>query len=188
MKLFIYTGSFAEYRLGVKRIDTAYLYSATKTAFRAFLEYFTQLNDYKYITAIPYTVYGGKPTVKRIMDYMMDAKDSKIPVDMTGGLQILDFIHVDDISSFFFHTIKNIETYMKLSNGEEFHLGTGIGTTLRQVASIIERECGCKLNINWGGHPYRDRDTMYAVAPIMRNVELTGWRAEINIHEGIKNS
>lgn len=118
----------------------------------------------------------------------MDAKDSKIPVDMTGGLQILDFIHVDDISSFFFHTIKNIETYMKLSNGEEFHLGTGIGTTLRQVASIIERESGCKLNINWGGRPYRDRDTMYAVAPIMRNVELTGWRAEINIHEGIKNS
>lgn len=72
-----------------------------------------------------------------------------------------------------------------LNNGENIHLGTGIGHSIREVAYIIEKETGKKANINWGALPYRDRDIMYAVAPIGKNVECTGWRCKINIQEGI---
>lgn len=43
-----------------------------------------------------------------------------------------------------------------------------------------------KCNINWGGRPYRERDIMYAVAPIAKNMPLIGWKAKIGISEGIK--
>lgn len=186
LRLFVNTGSFAEYRLGCKKIDNAYLYSTTKTAFRAFLDYYSQLGGYKYITAVPYSVYGGVPTVKRIMDYMMESMDAFDPVDMTPGEQLLDFIHVGDVASFYCHVAQHIDTYLDLEQGEEFHLGTGIGTSLRQVAYLIERISGHRLNIHWGGRPYRERDTMYAVAPIARNMELTGWKARIDLENGIK--
>lgn len=186
LRLFVNTGSFAEYRLGCRKIDNAYLYSTTKTAFRAFLDYYSKLNGYKYITAVPYSVYGGVPTVKRIMDYMMESMDASFPVDMTLGEQLLDFIYVDDVASFYCHVAQHIDTYLTLEQGEEFHLGTGIGTSLRQVAQIIEKISGHHLNIHWGGRPYRERDTMYAVAPIARNMELTGWKANIDLRNGIK--
>lgn len=186
MKLFVNTGSFAEYRLGPGCFESAYLYTASKTAFRAFVDYYSKLSNFRYITVVPYSVYGGKMTVKRIIDYIRESMDSEIPVDMTAGEQVLDFIHVNDIAGFFTYVANHaLEFYALEQNGEEFHLGTGRGTSIREVAAIMEEISGKKCNINWGGRPYRDRDTMYAVAPIAKNLLLTDWKAKIGIREGL---
>lgn len=186
MKLFVNTGSFAEYRLGPGAFESAYLYTASKTAFRAFVDYYSKLARFRYITAVPYSVYGGRMTVKRIMDYICESMDSEIPLDMTAGEQVLDFIHVDDVAGFFTYVVNHAQEFYALEkNGEEFHLGTGRGISIREVATVMEEITSKKCNINWGGKPYRDRDTMYAVAPIARNLLLTGWRAKIGIREGV---
>ena len=186
MKLFVNTGSFAEYRYGVFGIHDAYLYATTKSAFRSFCEYYSNLAGFKYITVVPYTIYGGKPTTKRLMDYVMDAAISANPVDMTKGEQILDFIHVNDVASFYTHVIEHFDIFNRLRNGEEFHIGTGIGTSIRQMVALFEQVLNCKCNINFGGRPYRDRDIMYAVAPIAKNLELVNWKARISLAEGIR--
>lgn len=185
MKLFVNTGSFAEFRYGEGKYDNAYLYSASKTAFRAFLDYYSSLCGYKYINAIPYTVYGGKMTVKRLLDYIYESLDAPEPVNMTGGEQVLDFVHVIDVASFFVQSIVNFERFIKLNNGENIHLGTGFGHSIREVASIIESRTGKKANINWGALPYRERDIMYAVAPVGKNVATIGWRSKVDIIKGI---
>jgi len=184
MKLFVNTGSFAEFRYGDGNFDAAYLYTASKTAFRSFVDYYSHLCGYKYITAIPYSVYGGNMTVKRLMDYIKESMDSEMPVDMTMGEQVLDFIHVDDIADFFIHVLLNLEKVLSVPNATNFHLGTGRGTSIRELAEIIENKYGKRCNINWGGRPYRERDIMYAVAPIAKNVPLIGWKAKITINEG----
>ena len=186
MKLFVNTGSFAEFRYGNGDFDAAYLYTASKTAFRSFVDYYSTLSGFKYITAIPYSVYGGKMTVKRLMDYIKESMNAENPIDMTLGEQILDFIHVDDIAGFFIHMLKNMEQVLTVPNGTNFHLGTGRGISIRELAEMIEGEYGKKCNIKWGGRPYRERDIMYAVAPIAKNMPLIGWKAKIGISEGIK--
>lgn len=184
MKLFVNTGSFAEFRYGNGDFDAAYLYTASKTAFRSFVNYYSTLCGFRYITAIPYSVYGGKMTVKRLMDYIKESMDAEIPVDMTPGEQVLDFIHVDDIAGFFTHVLKNLDKALSVPNGTDFHLGTGKGTSIRELAEIMERKYGKKCNINWGGRLYRERDIMYAVAPIAKNMPLMGWKAKVGISEG----
>jgi len=184
MRLFVNTGSFAEYRKGIRAIDNAYLYSATKSAFRCFLDYYANLSGYKYITAVPYSVYGGKSKVKRIFDYMLESIGAFDAVSMTAGWQVLDFIHVDDICAFYQSTITDTNHFINLEQAREFHLGTGIGHDLHQIAELMEAFAGKKANINWGAIPYRDRDTMYAVAPISVNDNL--WHAEISIKEGLE--
>ena len=78
-----------------------------------------------YITAVPYTVYGGNPTVKRLMDYIIESLDAPAAIEMTGGEQILDFFHVYDISRFLIYVIQNHCSFCMLEkNGEDFHLGT----------------------------------------------------------------
>ncbi|WP_455669286.1 NAD-dependent epimerase/dehydratase family protein [Phocaeicola sp.] len=185
LRLFVNTGSFAEYRLGTKQFNSAYLYSATKTAFRSFLDYYSDLKGFKYITAVLYTVYGGKPTIKRLMDYVIESLQTTRSVDMTAGEQVLDFIHVSDVVSFYVHILQHLDAYLSLDNKEEFHIGTGRGTTVRELAAIVEQVFGKKCNINWGGRPYRERDTMYAVAPIASNLIFTGWKSTIQLLDGV---
>ncbi len=185
LKLFVNTGSFAEYRWGAETINDAYLYTATKSAFRTFVNYYSQLTGYKYINVIPYTIYGGKPTVKRLMDYILESMDSKEPIDMTAGEQILDFTHVDDLCDFYVHVVSHLNDVQQVKSGENFHIGTGKGTNIRELATIMEDVYDKKCNIRWGGRPYRDRDTMYAVAPIAKNIELLHWRANIMLRDGI---
>lgn len=186
LKLFINTGSFAEFYHGPQTFDNAYLYSATKTAYRSFVDYYAKLCGYKYITAIPYTVYGGKRTVKRILDYMMDALGAPTPVDMTAGEQILDFVHVDDVANFYIQACKNLTEFSSLPQGQDFYIGTGRGYSLREVAVELESITGKTLNINWGAREYRDRDTMYSVAPISSNPLQSLWKSRINLHEGLE--
>ena len=185
LRLFVNTGSFAEYRFGVSEINDAYLYTATKSAFRCFCDYYSQLIGFKYITLVPYTIYGGTPTVKRLMDYVVESFTSEKPVDMTKGEQVLDFIHVNDVAGFYVHILEHPDLFYKQKNGEEFHVGTGVGTSIRQMVATFERIKGCKCNINFGGRPYRDRDIMYAVAPIAKNIELVNWKSKISLEEGI---
>ena len=66
MKLFVNTGSFSEYS------GIPYLYTASKTAFRSFVNYYSNLSGFRYINAIPYTVYGNDMTVKRVVDYIKE--------------------------------------------------------------------------------------------------------------------
>lgn len=186
LKLFVNIGTFAQYRLGTQRVSDAYLYSATKTAFRQFVEYYSHLYHFKYVQLVPYTVYGGKDTAKKLIDYIVESTNAETPVDMTMGEQILDFVHVSDVEGMFIHILQNLSLFDQIANGEEFHIGTGVGTTPRQIAAIVEKEFGKKCNINWGGRPYRPMDTMHSVAPIAKNLELLQWKAKVSVEEGVK--
>lgn len=186
LKLFVNIGSFAEYNQGPQKIDNSYLYSATKTAFRQFVEYYARLADFKCVHLVPYSLYGGKDTAKKIIDYIRESFDAGTPVKMSKGEQVLDFTHVKDVVSFFTNIIDQFELFTTFSIGEEFHIGTGRGTSVRELAMMMEDIFDKKCNADWGGIPYRPLDTMYAVAPIAKNIKLLNWRAKISIEDGLK--
>lgn len=180
--LFVNVGSFAEYRFGRdKGFAPAYLYTATKTAFRSLLQYYTDLRHWKVITAVPYSVYGGRDTQKKLIDYMFEAATAEEPVKMTAGEQVLDFIHVQDVVRFFIAVVRHSED---IPQGE-YHLGTGVGTRVRDLAALVEEEVGKTLHINWGGHPYRPMDVMYAVASNSEEL-YTYWKPQIDLRTGIR--
>ena len=133
---FVNTGSFAEYRLGAAEgLKPAYLYTATKSAFRIFADYFRSMcSGMRLLTAVPYTIYGGKDTQKKLIDYLFEALESAEPVDMTAGEQVLDFVYIDDIVRFYRSVALSP---LSLPEGE-YHLGTGRGTKIRDLAGLIE--------------------------------------------------
>lgn len=179
---FVNTGSFAEYRLGEdKGLRPAYLYTATKAAFRQFLQFYKDLTGMRVLTAIPYSVYGGITTRKQLMDYMMESINSSVPVDMTQGEQVLDFVHVDDIVRFYVGLALNPDA---LPEGD-YHLGTGKGTSVQALAGLIAETIGKDLNIRWGRLPYRPLDVMNAIA--LHNATLAAfWQPKISLKEGIR--
>lgn len=181
LKLFINLGTCTEYRLGPMEINNAYLYSATKTAFKHLLKYYSESNNYKYINIIPYTIYSGDDSQKKVIDYVKDSLDSPEVVKMSGGEQILDFIHIDDVVSFINYVICHISLFTE-QLFTDYHLGTGKGTSIRELAEMMEYKYKKKCNIEWGALPYRPRDVMYAVAPIGRLIYL-GWKPECRLED-----
>lgn len=181
---FINIGTFAEYRSDASKPDCAYLYAATKRAFRPFLDYYANKLRWDYITLIPYTIYGGVNNQKKLIDYVKDSIDSQLPILMSPGLQVSDFVHVKDVVSCITFFIRNTQKWQG-KRGEEYHLGSGRGTTVRELASLFEKYTNKKCNIEWGGRPYRERDVMHAVAPIGKLIDL-GWTPQISLEEGIK--
>ena len=176
-KMFINTGSFSQFCNG----GDAYLYSASKSAFEIFLKHYSKIHEWKYINVVPYTVYGGEKTIKRLIDYIIESLDSPNPIAMTKGEQKLDFIHVEDVASFYLSAIRN---YDLMESGQTFHIGTGISTSIREISYLIEDITGKKCNIIWGGLNYRDNDIMYANAP-KQELRDSIWSPKYSLREGL---
>ena len=185
LDLFINTGTFAEYFKGDDDFNPAYFYAATKTASRSILNYYANAYNFKQSTVVPYTIYGGNDSSKKIIDLIFESTKTEKKLDLSPGEQVLDFIHIDDVVSFYQHLIKHKK---KIPNKTNFKLGTGTGHNLQQVSSIIESVTNKKTNINWGGKEYRQSDVMYAVADLHEIKDKLTWNPKISITEGIKKT
>jgi nucleoside-diphosphate-sugar epimerase len=184
LKWFINTGSFAEYFRGDGKLDPAYLYTATKTASRIFVDYYSKAYNFNYMTIAPYTIYGGIDTQKKIIDIIYDSLFSSEKINLTPGNQVLDFIHIDDVTDFYLACLAALK---RMPSRISFQLGTGQGHTLKEIASMMEKQTGRKANIQWGGKSYRSRDVMYAVADISKQYHLLNWKPKISLEKGIMN-
>ena len=180
--MFVNTGTFAEYSKGDNTLIPAYFYAATKTASRSLVNYYANAYSFKQTTIVPYTIYGGKDSQKKIIDIIFDSIHNPNGGDLSPGEQVLDFIHIKDIVDFYMHVVKHNEKLPLVSN---FKLGTGQGHTLRELASLIEELTLKKTNINWGARTYRNSDVMRAVADIQSIKEVFDWEPKISLREGL---
>jgi nucleoside-diphosphate-sugar epimerase len=183
LKLFVNTGTFAEYQKGNEEFVPAYFYAATKTASRSFVDYFSKAYKFKQTTVVPYTIYGGVDSQKKIIDLIYDSTLNHKKIDLTAGEQVLDFIHIDDVVEFY---ITLLEKYELLPEKSNLHIGSGVGYNLKQVADLIESITSRKTNINWGGRKYRETDVMYAVANLADVKSILNWCPKIKLKEGIR--
>lgn len=180
---FINLGSSAQYKTNPGIVEPAYLYTATKQAFKPILDYYAANGDWSYVHLISYTIYGDVNNQKKLIDYVRESLDAEEPAKMSLGYQVSDFIHINDVVDCIRFFIDYPEKW-EGQHGEEYHLGTGKGTSIRELAALFEKLTGKKCNIEWGGLPYRKRDIMHAVAPIGRLLNL-GWKSRIKLENGI---
>ena len=184
VKTFINTGTFAEYPTREGKKTPAYLYAATKTAFSSIVNYYQAVVGFQVLNVIPYTVYGGAHSAKKLIDYIYDSLGSSTQIDMSPGEQVLDFIHIDDVVNFYITLLSRIDQYK--NNYTEIHLGSGKGITPKQIAALLEKISGKESNINWGGLPYRKNDTMYSVAQNNLSGFQVDWQSSLTLEQGIQ--
>lgn len=179
---FVNVGSCWEYRDGGTNPNPNTLYAATKLAVHPILTFYQSLSKWKWVNVVVYSAYGKRNTPKKIFELIYDALDAPTPHPFTKGNQILDFIHVEDIADFFYTLLTKLDVIKE--SYTQFHLGTGEGHSLREVAAILEDLTGKKVNADWGALPYRPHEVMKSIAPIDENIRLLNWRAAKNIREG----
>lgn len=184
VKLFINTGSFSEFYYNDNILSPTYFYSATKTSAYYIIDYFRKKYNFKIVNAFLYTVYGKKGKNKKIIDYVISSINSKIPVDMSEGLQIFDFVHIDDVVSFYITAIENYKSIKKINS--RYFIGTGIGVSIRDLVKIFEKLTSKKCNINWGFYNARQIDTKIAIANLKKSDTELSWKANKTLKQGLK--
>lgn len=184
VELFINTGTFAEYYESPSTPDPAYLYAAMKSAFRPVLQYYANKNRFAIAHVIPYSIYGEGAPDRIILNQLLHAATSEVSIDLSEGHQVLDFIHVSDVVEFYLRLVEH--SGHRQGRPTVYHLGSGVGTSLRGLAELIGEVAGSEPAVHWGARPYRPLDVMHAVAPAQQERDALGWKPKIELKEGLR--
>lgn len=135
------------------------LYAATKQAFMTMAKYYTETSDIRFCTLKLCDTYGPGDTRRKVMSLFEEIAKSGATLDMSPGEQKLDLLHIDDVVKGF-ETLANLLNENKEDLRDEYVLSSGKQISLKDLAAQYEKEHNVKLNINWGGRPYRKREVM----------------------------
>lgn len=97
------------------------------------------------------------------------------------GKESRDFVYVDDVVK---ATALGIE--MDEANNQIFNVGSGIATTVLDVAQSLIRNYGINVPVQVTGN-YRLGDIRHNVADISKIQKLLGFNAEVSFQEGLKH-
>lgn len=183
VKWFINTGTYWQ-----NYNDTDYspvnLYAATKQAFEDIAKYYYETEDIKFCTLRLFDTYGKGDTRNKIFNLWNKISKSGEVLDMSPGEQIMDFSYIDDVIDAYLLLINYLNTNSdNVKSGDVFYLQNPNRYTLKELAQIFEDVTSTKLNINWGGRPYKSREI---ISPIDSCKILPGFQHKVSLTQGIR--
>lgn len=186
VKFFINTGSFFEYKLTNSpisenhQIESFNLYGATKTAFEDILKFYQNSYDLNCSTLKLFTPYGPKDDERKIVPYLIINSIKKNEILIKSPNKKLDFVYVTDIADAYISVMNNIS---KFKDYNSFNVGTGIGTTIKDVLTIIESNLGKNENVHFENV---ESDQVWCSNEKIK--DLTNWTAKTRLEDGIKHT
>lgn len=181
VKWFLNTGSiWQNYNVKGPRYNPVNLYAATKQAFIDMAKYYSDVFGIRFCTLKLCDTYGPNDTRRKLFKLFKDYSESGEVLSMSPGEQKLDLIYITDIVAGFSRLVDLLSGDGKLS--DEYVLTSGKQISLKDLARLFCEVSGRKLNIEWGGRPYRDREVMTP----WRGTPLPGWKAQVTAREGIE--
>ncbi len=180
VKWFLNTGSiWQNYNVKGDSYNPVNLYAATKQAFIDMAKYYSDVFRIRFCTLKLCDTYGPNDTRRKIFTLFKDYSESGEVLKMSPGEQLIDLIYISDITAGFTHLAELLAGDTEL--GDEYVLTSGRQIPLKELANLFCEVSGRKLNIEWGGRPYREREVMIP----WKGIPVPGWKAEIKVEEGI---
>lgn len=182
VKWFLNTGTFWQnYISDSQEYCPVNLYAASKQAFIDMAKFYVETGDICFVTLKICDTYGKDDTRPKILNLFKRISESQETLSMSQGMQVLDLLYIDDVISGFMSLIKSLIN--RNVTEPEYVLSAMKCYTLKELANIYSKVSGKKLNIEWGGRPYRTREVMN---PWNKGIILPNWKPNIEIETGVK--
>jgi UDP-glucose 4-epimerase len=134
----------------------------------------------------PFHTYGHGEMQSRLFPSVMRAAISDLPIHITNGTQVRDFIHLSDVARAFVQAV-DVRWLPNEPGAQVINIGTGLGTSVLEVARLIARACGRdKSRVVPGSIPPRPREMACLVADISKARTVLGWTPTVSLTAGIK--
>lgn len=156
------------------------LYAATKEAFDKIIKYYIETSNLKAITLKLFDVYGPNDKRRKLISSLNEYADSNRQLKLSKGEQLIDYIYIDDVIEAYLaayeHMKKSIFKY------EEYGVASGERHSLKDIIKLYENILDKKLNIEFGGKPYREREVMM---PWNKYKKLPNWTSRTTLRQGL---
>ncbi len=159
------------------------LYAATKQSFEAILQYYVEAASLKAITLKLFDTYGPDDPRPKLFHLLEKTAASQSSLAMSPGEQLIDLVYIDDVVDAYLLAADyvQLEDY---AGHRSFAVSSGSPIKLKKLVQIYSEITGKKLNIEWGGRPYREREVMETWA---KGETLPGWIPKTSLEGGINN-
>jgi len=138
-------------------------YSLAKKNAVEWIQLYEKLYRLKAVILKLYNVYGedsGKGAL--YLFCKAAAEDTEITV-FGNGEHVRDYTHVSDVASLIYRIVSG-----DLKEGT-YEVGTGIGTSVNQLISIVEKVSGKKLRVNYKPYVVQEAEELYAKHSVLQN-------------------
>ncbi|RME61371.1 NAD-dependent epimerase/dehydratase family protein, partial [Candidatus Parcubacteria bacterium] len=157
------------------------LYAATKKAFQDILQFYIEARGLRAITLKLYDTYGANDPRPKLINLLQRAAETGEALALSPGEQKADFVHVDDVVNAYRIAAERL-LGGQVAGHEGYGVYTGRPLTIRRLVALMEEKLGRKLNVTWGGRPYRDREVM---APYYGLPTLPGWKPKHALEDSL---
>lgn len=157
-------------------------YAATKTAAEAMLEHYAQ-DGLRAVCLQLYDTYGPNDRRKKLVNLIADSLIRREVLNMSGGEQEIDLIHIDDVVS---AVVSVMEMLRKHDNGclMRYAIRSGKPVSIIRLANIMAkaRNLDATEVFNLGFYPYRKRERfeLNSNQPI-----VPGWEPKVELVNGL---
>jgi nucleoside-diphosphate-sugar epimerase len=183
VKWFINTGTYWQF-YNNETYCPVNLYAASKQAFMDIAKHYWFSGKIKFCTLMLYDTYGPNDPRPKIFNLWQKIARTGETLDMSPGEQLIDVSHVYDVAGAFALLANHLKNNNpEVTNGDTFAVKAENRYSLKELACIFEKLTNKKLNINWGGRPYREREIFI---PWNNAKVVPEWRPLVSVFEGIK--
>jgi len=126
--------------------------------------------------------YGPLEQERRIVPQLVAAGLTKQRLALSPGEQVRDYVYIDDVArAFLAAALRPILA----TAPAVYNVCSGVGHSLRQLASAVSQALGRTLDLHWGEIPYRPNEMMRLVGDNRRiGIEL-GWQPSCSLQDGL---
>lgn len=118
-------------------------------------------------------IYGPDDGEGKFVTFLIRSMQNGVKeLDLTDGIQIRDFIYVDDAVSAYLAVLKHLG---ELSGYCHFEVGTGVSHTVRELVEAVRVGLGAKTQLNFGKRLRTESEIMFSTAQVKHLVQL-GWK------------
>ena len=189
-KKFINTGSCSEYgkAKGNEKIKETgsiaplSLYGAAKAANTILLRTYAQNHQIPFLTLRLFGTYGKYEAPYRLTSQILKTIKEKVPLALTGGEQIRDYLYAGDVAAAFLAALEE-----ELPLCQEYNVCSGQGICIRDfIMEFISISGTDPALFRFGKLPYRQNEWMYCVGDNGKLLKYSRWRPQTALRDGIK--
>ncbi len=160
-------------------------YALSKAQFLEWGKYFSRSRKVRFINVKIEYILGMCDDINRLHMYVLEkCLDNVEEIKLTEGYQKRDFIDIGDVVKAY-----NILLNLDWDNTpffQEFEIGTGISTSVREFVELIHRLTESKTYLNFGALPYRANEAMDVKVDLTKMHSL-GWTPNVTLEESVIN-
>lgn len=158
------------------------LYAATKEAFEKIVQLYVDAFDFRHINLRLFDVYGEDDKRPKLWNILKKIAGTDEELEVSPGEQKLDMVHISDVCTAYEAAYQLLSESDGIQN-ETFGVMTGYQYSLKSIIALYEQKLGKKLNVRFGGRPYKTREVM---VPFGHYNVLPNWNAKIMINKGLE--